>query len=96
MTKITIDLDNNDLKTANERVANCFETNIGIPILRQQIEAMARQNDPMRRIRRGGGARDLLSGMNIVVLCGNRIKDREKAASRGITLGKSQFVAVQL
>jgi hypothetical protein len=52
------------------RVAALFELVQGRPISRTQIQDLARQRDYMRRIRRNGGARDLLAPKGIAVLSG--------------------------
>lgn len=52
------------------RIAKLFELVQGTPISRTQIVAIAQQQDPLRRVRRGGGARDILAPLGIAVLWG--------------------------
>ena len=52
------------------RVAMLFRLYQGRPISRSLIEALAQQKDPMKRIRKNGGARDRLLQEGIVILSG--------------------------
>lgn len=52
------------------RLAALFEKIQGRPISRTQVLALAQQLDPMKRIRRNGGARDVLAPKGIAILSG--------------------------
>lgn len=54
------------------RIAALFEKVQGRPISRQQVSALAQQHDYMKRIRRNGGARDILAPKGIALLWGQR------------------------
>jgi hypothetical protein len=58
-----------------KRVAALFEKVQRVPISRVQIQALAQQHDYMKRIRRNGGARDLLSSKGIAILRGAKDRD---------------------
>jgi hypothetical protein len=58
---------------ATQRLAALFEENQGVPISRQQIQDLAgSQLDYMNRLRRNGGARDILDEKGIALLWGGR------------------------
>lgn len=59
-------------KTANERVANLFRSIQRVPIARHVVEAIARQTDAARRVRKGGGARDLTEPDELFILSGRQ------------------------
>jgi hypothetical protein len=54
------------------RIAALFEKVQRKPISRQQVSALAQQLDYMKRIRRNGGARDVLAPKGIALLWGQR------------------------
>ncbi len=53
-----------------ERVARLFELYQRRPIARTLVTALAQQADPTRRLRKNGGARDLLPSKGLVLLSG--------------------------
>jgi hypothetical protein len=55
---------------AARRLATLFEQNQGVPISRQQVRDVANQLDYMKRLRRNGGARDILDQKGIAILWG--------------------------
>ncbi|MBY5399909.1 hypothetical protein HFN01_34540 [Rhizobium leguminosarum] len=57
------------------RIAALFEKIQRQPISRHQVQALAQQSDYMKRIRRNGGARDILAPKGVAILWGS--KDRE-------------------
>ncbi|KXG84238.1 NaeI family type II restriction endonuclease [Agrobacterium bohemicum] len=57
------------------RLATLFERIQRQPISRSQVQAIAQQHDYMKRLRKNGGARDILGPKNIAILWGS--KDRE-------------------
>jgi hypothetical protein len=48
-----------------------FEQNQGVPISRDDVRRVANQLDYMKRIRRNGGARDILDQKRIAILWGS-------------------------
>ena len=65
------------------RLAALFERIQGAPISRVQVQALAQQHDFMKRIRRNGGARDLLAPKGIAILWGQG----DKALIKKLGLG---------
>ena len=61
-----------DLSGGTERIAALFRYVQGRRISRNAVEALARQKDYMKRIRRNGGARDFLSPEGIAILWGKK------------------------
>jgi hypothetical protein len=53
-----------------ERVAKLFELVQRVPINRSVVDDVAMQKDYMRRVRRGGGARDLFAKKGLLLLSG--------------------------
>ncbi len=58
-----------------ERLAQLFREFPETPFTRNQIEALAQQKDFMKRLRKNGGARDMLSKEGIALLSGQTHKD---------------------
>jgi hypothetical protein len=52
-------------------LADYFERNQGVPISRDEVRRIANQLDYMKRIRRNGGARDILDQKRIAILWGS-------------------------
>lgn len=67
----------------NSMVAKLFEIMQRVPISRTQIEVVAKQHDYMRRLRKGGGARDILTKDGIAVLSGKYDKKLINALGLG-------------
>jgi len=57
------------------RIAALFEKIQRQPVSRLQVQALAQQHDYMKRIRRNGGARDILAPKGIALLWGQGDKD---------------------
>lgn len=57
------------------RIAALFERVQRQPISRLQVQALAKQHDYMKRIRRNGGARDILAPKGIALLWGQGDRD---------------------
>lgn len=74
-----------------QRIATLFERFQGIPISRVQIEAVAAQDDFMKRIRRNSGARDILAPKGIAILYSEN--DATIMRKLGLTFGKREFVS---
>jgi hypothetical protein len=73
------------------RVASLFEKYQEIGVSRVQIVAVAAQDDPMRRVRRGGGARDLLAPKGIAILYSEN--DRVLMRALGLVFGSREFMS---
>jgi hypothetical protein len=74
-----------------ERVAALFENCLETPVSRVLISGIAAQDDFMKRVRRNGGARDLLAPKGIAILYSET--DRELMLELGIPIGKREFVS---
>jgi hypothetical protein len=61
--------------TGKWRLAELFERIQGQPISRSQVEAIAQQDDYMKRLRKNGGARDILGPKQIAILWGSKDRD---------------------
>jgi Restriction endonuclease NaeI len=75
----------------SKRVAFLFERYQEVAISRVQIIAVAAQDDPMRRIRRGGGARDFLAPKGIAILYSEY--DRDLMHRLGLKFGYREFMS---
>jgi len=73
------------------RIATLFERFQGVPVSRVQIEAVAAQDDFMKRIRRNSGARDILSPKGIAILYSEN--DADIMRRLGLRFGKREFVS---
>jgi hypothetical protein len=74
-----------------KRLAVLFENCLGMPISRVQVQAIAAQDDFMKRIRKNGGARDILSPKGIAILYSET--DRELMNQLGLTFGFREFMS---
>jgi len=71
------------VRAATERLAALFEARQGEAISRQEIADLAdEQLDPLKRLRRNGGARDILDRKGIAILWG--VRDRRVIAQLGL------------
>lgn len=75
------------------RLALLFEHCLETPVSRVLIASIAAQDDFMKRIRRNGGARDVLAPKGIAVLYSET--DRELLRQLGIATGSREFVSVR-
>jgi hypothetical protein len=57
-------------KSGSERIETLFREVQSIPVHRDIVQAVAQQKDPMKRIRKNGGARDALAREGIAILTG--------------------------
>jgi hypothetical protein len=73
------------------RLAMLFERYLEVPLSRVQIQAIAAQDDFMKRLRKDGGARDILAPKGIAILYSEI--DRELMHKLGITFGYREFVS---
>ncbi len=84
----------NQIMTAGKgkkRLAELFEHCLGMPVSRVQVAGIAAQDDFMKRIRRNGGARDLLAPKGIAILYSET--DRELMHKLGLKFGSREFVS---
>jgi hypothetical protein len=83
-------------KTRQARVTELLRVAVGRVIPRLAIETLARQQDPMKRIRSNGGAQDVLKDEGIVVLVGTWLKDRAVARDLGLSVpGPGEVITFQ-
>lgn len=73
------------------RLAALFEHCLGMPVSRVQVSGIAAQDDFMKRIRRNGGARDLLAPKGIAILYSET--DRDLMLQLGLKFGSREFVS---
>ncbi len=74
-----------------KRLATLFENCLGMPISRVQVEAVAAQDDFMKRLRKNGGARDLLAPKGIAILYSET--DRALMHQLGLKFGYREFIS---
>lgn len=74
-----------------KRLAALFESCIGMPISRVQVAAVAAQDDYMKRLRKNGGARDILAPKGIAILYSET--DRALMHELGLTFGYREFLS---
>jgi Restriction endonuclease NaeI len=74
-----------------KRLATLFENCLGIPISRVQVAAVAAQDDFMKRLRKNGGARDLLAPKGIAILYSET--DRALMQQLGLKFGYREFMS---
>lgn len=75
------------------RLASLFQIVQRRPISRNQVQAIAQQHDYMKRIRRNGGARDLLAPKGIAILWGSKDRDLIEALRLG-PVTPDEFISV--
>ena len=87
--------DRQEIMTARggaERIATLFRKIQRQPISRLQVQALAQQHDYMKRVRRNGGARDILSPLGIALLWGG--KDRRVISEFGLgEVSRDEFIS---
>lgn len=74
-----------------QRIAKLFEMFPETPISRVQIEAVAAQDDFMKRVRRNSGARDILAPKGIAILYSEN--DHAVMKRLGLKFGKREFLS---
>jgi hypothetical protein len=74
-----------------ERLAILFERWLETPVSRVLIASIAAQDDYMKRIRRNGGARDVLAPKGIAILYSEN--DRDLMHRLAISFGAREFVS---
>lgn len=75
----------------SRRIAELFRRCRETGVSRVQIVAVGAQDDPMRRVRRGGGARDFLAPEGIAILYSEN--DRELMRYLGLKFGSREFMS---
>jgi hypothetical protein len=75
------------------RLARLFAKCMEMPVSRVVIASIAAQDDFMKRIRRNGGARDILAAEGIAILYSET--DRELMKSLGLNFGYREFISVK-
>jgi hypothetical protein len=84
------------LRSGQQRVNELFRRAQGRRVTRAVIATVAQQDDYMKRVRAGGGARDQLRGEGIVIL-GDYGSHRETATVLGLPApGPGEFVSARL
>lgn len=73
------------------RLATLFENCPEVPVSRVLIAGIAAQDDFMKRIRRNGGARDILAPKGIAILYSE--SDHELMQCFGLTFGSREFMS---
>jgi Restriction endonuclease NaeI len=74
-----------------KRLATLFENCLGMPISRVQVAAVAAQDDYMKRLRKNGGARDLLAPKGIAILYSET--DHLLMRQLGLNFGYREFMS---
>jgi hypothetical protein len=74
-----------------QRLAVLFENCLETPVSRVLISSIAAQDDFMKRIRRNGGARDLLAPKGIAILYSET--DRALMHHLGLSFGSREFMS---
>ena len=74
-----------------KRLATLFEHCLSLPISRVQVAAIAAQDDFMKRLRRNGGARDVLAPKGIAILYSEN--DRDLMRTLGLNFGYREFMS---
>ena len=74
-----------------QRLAALFENCLETPVSRVLIGAIAAQDDYMKRLRRNGGARDVLAAKGIAILYSET--DRALMHGLGLSFGTREFVS---
>ena len=75
------------------RLASLFELCVGMPVSRVQVAAVAAQDDFMKRLRKNGGARDILAPKGIALLYSET--DRDLIRQLGLKVGYREFISFQ-
>lgn len=76
-----------------KRLASLFELCVGMPVSRVQLAAVAAQDDFMKRLRKNGGARDILAPKGIALLYSET--DRDLIRQLGLKVGYREFISFQ-
>jgi len=78
-------------KGGTERLARLFQTCLEVPVSRVVIASVAAQDDFMKRLRKNGGARDVLGKQNIALLYSET--DRQLMKELGVAFGSREFIS---
>jgi hypothetical protein len=74
-----------------KRLAALFEYCLGMPVSRVQVASIAAQDDFMKRLRKNGGARDILAPKGIAILYSET--DRDLMRQLGLSFGYREFLS---
>ena len=74
-----------------KRLAALFEHCLGLPVSRVQVAAIAAQDDFMKRLRKNGGAHDILGPKGIAILYSET--DRDLMLQLHLTFGYREFIS---
>lgn len=77
---------------ASARLAVLFAEKQGVPISRWEVQEVASQLDYMKRLRRNGGARDILDKKGIALLWGTRDRNVISQLALG-KVGAEEFIS---
>ncbi|KXS54182.1 MAG: type 2 restriction enzyme naeI [Marinobacter sp. T13-3] len=81
---------------ATRRLAELFRTMTGTIIHRYLVESVSQQLDYMKRLRRNGGAQDILDEEGLEILWGGRKQDNEAAQLAGYRpLSRDEFICLR-
>lgn len=82
--------------SAKMRLAEFFRSRIGIINQRYLVESVSQQRDYMKRIRRNGGAQDILDEEGLEILWGGRKDDNKAAQLAGYRpLSSNEFICLR-
>lgn len=81
---------------ATKRLAEFFRSRIGVINQRYLVESVSQQRDYMKRLRRNGGAQDILDEEGLEILWGGRKEDNKAAQLAGYRpLSKDEFICLR-
>ena len=81
---------------ATRRLAELFRSMTGVIIHRYLVESVSQQLDYMKRLRRNGGAQDILDEEGLEILWGGRKQDNEAAQLAGYRpLSRDEFICLR-
>ncbi|MBY6034990.1 hypothetical protein KUV59_17585 [Marinobacter daepoensis] len=81
---------------ATKRLAEFFRSRVGIITQRYLVESVAQQRDYMKRLRRNGGAKDLLAKEGLEILWGGNKEQKMAAQLAGYRLStKDEFICLR-
>lgn len=81
---------------AAKRLAEFFRSRVGVVVQRYLVESVSQQLDYMKRLRRNGGAQDILDEEGLEILWGGRKEDNEAAQSAGYRpLSRDEFICLR-
>ena len=82
--------------TGQQKVNELFRSSTNILISRTVVATVAQQKDPLKRVRRNGGARSHLKSDGIIILGGYKNHQRIAEELGVVIPGQGEFVSVQI